>query len=275
MFSKERGERMESKNLIIKEEKGSLNQNVLIDYDVYIMKPLEKILYILLAAAVIFTIGFIFYQSVILALLLTPFALFYPKIKTKEIIKRRKKLLNLQFKDMLYALSSSLTAGKSPETAFSDVLKDLKVLYPTTDVYIIKEVEYIIRKLNMNETVEAVLDDLAKRSKIEDIQNFVEVFKTCKRTGGNLVSVIRNSSDVISEKIEIVEDINTIIAAKKFEHKILSVMPIVMIVILSLTTEDYMQPLFNTILGRLVMTVAIIIMAVGYFISQKIMDIKV
>ena len=52
-------------------------------------------------------------------------------------------------------------------------------------------------------------------------------------------------------------------------------MPIVMIVILSLTTEDYMQPLFNTILGRLVMTVAIIIMAVGYFISQKIMDIKV
>ena len=94
------------------------------------------------------------------------FALFYPKIKTKEIIKRRKKLLNLQFKDMLYALSSSLTAGKSPETVFSDVLKDLKVLYPTTDVYIIKEVEYIIRKLNMNETV-AVLDDLAKRSKLK------------------------------------------------------------------------------------------------------------
>lgn len=275
MFSKERGERMESKALSIKEEKGSLNQNVLIDYDVYIMKPLEKILYILLAAAVIFTIGFIFYQSVILALLLTPFALFYPKIKTKEIIKRRKKLLNLQFKDMLYALSSSLTAGKSPETAFSDVLKDLKVLYPTTDVYIIKEVEYIIRKLNMNETVEAVLDDLAKRSKIEDIQNFVEVFKTCKRTGGNLVSVIRNSSDVISEKIEIVEDINTIIAAKKFEHKILSVMPILMIVVLSLTTEDYMEPLFSTILGRVVMTAAIIIIAAGYFISQKIMDIKV
>ena len=79
MFSKERGERMESKALSIKEEKGSLNQNVLIDYDVYIMKPLEKILYILLAAAVIFTIGFIFYQSVILALLLTPFALFILK----------------------------------------------------------------------------------------------------------------------------------------------------------------------------------------------------
>ena len=48
-----------------------------------------------------------------------------------------------------------------------------------------------------------------------------------------------------------------------------------MIVVLSLTTEDYMEPLFSTILGRIVMTVAIIIMAAGYFISQKIMDIKV
>lgn len=266
---------MESKTLYVNEEKDVQNQNVLIDYDVYIMKPAEKMMYILLAAAVLFAIGFIFYQNVILALLLTPFALFYPKIKTKEIIKKRKKLLNLQFKDMLYALSSSLTAGKSPESAFSDVLKDLKVLYPTTDVYIIKEVEYIIRKLNMNETVEAVLDNLAQRAKIEDIQNFVEVFKTCKRTGGNLVAVIRNSSDVISEKIEIVEDINTTIAAKKFEHKILSVMPILMIVVLSLTTEDYMEPLFSTILGRVVMTAAIIIIAAGYFISQKIMDIKV
>lgn len=266
---------MRFESLSIEEEKVSHNQNVLIDYDVYIMKPIERILYILLAAAVLFIMGFIFYQNVFLALLLTPFSLFYPKIKTKEIIKKRKNLLNLQFKDMLYSLSSSLTAGKSPESAFSDVLKDLKVLYPTSDVYIIKEVEYIIRKLNMNETVESALGDLGKRSKIEDIQNFTEVFKTCKRTGGNLVNVIRNSSDVINEKIEIIEDINTIVAAKKFEHKILSFVPIVMIVILTLTTEDYMAPLFNTILGRIVMTVAIIIMVVGYFISNKIMDIKV
>lgn len=266
---------MEFKSLSVNEKETIQKQNVLIDYNVYIMEPFEKFLYIFLAAAVLFVIGFIFYQNILLSLLLTPFAFFYPRIKIGEIIKKRKNLLNLQFRDMLYSLSSSLTAGKSPETAFSDVLKDLKVLYPTDDVYIIKEVEYIIRKLKMNETVESALDDLGKRSKIEDIQNFTEVFKTCKRTGGNLVNVIRNSSDVINEKIEIIEDINTIIAAKKFEHKILSFVPVIMIVILSLTTEDYMAPLFNTILGRTVMTIAIIIMVAGYFISHKIMDIEV
>ena len=70
---------MESKTLTVTEEKDVQNQNVLIDYDVYIMKPAEKLLYILLAAAVLFTIGFIFYQNIILSLLLTPFALFILK----------------------------------------------------------------------------------------------------------------------------------------------------------------------------------------------------
>jgi len=127
----------------------------------------------------------------------------------------------------------------------------------------------------MNETIEDALEDLAKRSHLEDIQNFTDVFKTCKRTGGNLVNVIRNSTNIINDKIEIKEEINTLLAAKKFEQKVLSVMPFIMILILSLTTEDYMAPVFDTIVGRIVMTFAIIIIAIGYFVSKKIMDIKI
>jgi len=66
-----------------------------------------------------------------------------------------------------------------------------------------------------------------------------------------------------------------LLAAKKFEQKVLSVMPFIMILILSLTTEDYMAPVFDTIVGRIVMTFAIIIIAIGYFVSKKIMDIKI
>ncbi|HHV29392.1 type II secretion system F family protein [Acetivibrio mesophilus] len=247
----------------------------LIDYDVYVMSFKETVLYILLAASVLFAIGYIFYHNIILALFLTPFALLYPKRRTKDIIKKRKNELNLQFKDMLYSLSSSLTAGRSVEMSFKEALKDLSILYPDPDTYIIREVEYIIRKLEMNETVEDVLEDLARRAHLEDIQNFTDVFKTCKRTGGNLVNVIRNSTNIINDKIEIKEEINTLLAAKKFEQKILSVMPLIMIIILSVTTDDYMAPVFNTIIGRIVMTFAIIIIAVGYFISKKIIDIEI
>ena len=266
---------LDLQNSELEEVAAKQNYSGLIDYDVYVMSAKEKVFYVLLAASVLFAIGYIFYHHIIGALILTPLALLYPKRKTKDIIEKRKSELNLQFKDLLYSISASLTAGKSVETAFKEALNDLCILYPGPDTYIIREVEYIVRRLEMNETIEDALEDLAKRSHLEDIQNFTDVFKTCKRTGGNLVNVIRNSTNIINDKIEIKEEINTLLAAKKFEQKVLSVMPFIMILILSLTTEDYMAPVFDTIVGRIVMTFAIIIIAIGYFVSKKIMDIKI
>jgi len=260
---------------IRQEETDTDNQNGLIDYNVYKMSLTEWTMYVLAFAAVAFVVGFIFYHNFIMALFLTPFALFYPRIRTKEIIEKRKGELNLQFKDMLYSLSSSLSAGKSVELSFKEVLKDLSVLYPNPETYIIMEVEYIIRRIEMNETVESALEDFSKRSHLEDIQNFCDVFQTCKRTGGNMVDVIRNTSNIINDKIEIREEINTLLSSKKFEQKVLTAMPVLMIVLLSLTAADYMAPIFNSIAGRVVMTFAIGIIAVGYLISRKITNIKV
>ena len=247
----------------------------IIDYDTYIMTGKEKTVYIILAAAAIYIIGFIFYRSFILAALLCPLALYYPKIRTKEIIEKRKNDLNLQFKDMLYALSSSLTAGKSVEMAFRDVLKDLSIIYPAPDTLIIREVELMLRKLTMNQTIESVLGDFAKRAHLEDVQNFVDVFHVCKRTGGNIVDIIRNTSNIINDKIEIKQEIDTMLAARRFEQKVLNIMPILMIVILSTSSADYMEPVFTTAAGRIVMTIAVVLLAAAYFVSKKIMKIKV
>lgn len=251
-----------------------VNKDV-IDYDIYVMTTKEKGIYITLAATGIFIVGYIFYRNFLLSALLCPLAFFYPKMKTKEIIQKRKNELNIQFKDLLYSLSSSLSAGKSVEMAFRDVLKDLSIIYPDPNTYILKEVEYILRKLAMNETIESALADFAQRSQLEDVQNFVDVFYTCKRTGGNIVDIIRNTSNIINDKIEIKQEIDTLLSARKFEQKVLNVMPILMIVILSVSAADYMEPVFSTVAGRVVMTVSIALLAVAYFVSKKIMDIKV
>ncbi|MCX7710836.1 MAG: pilus assembly protein TadB [Clostridia bacterium] len=245
------------------------------DYNAYIMSVREKLIYITAAAAVSYAIGFVFYHSHLLSLMLCPFALGYPKIRTLEIIEKRKSKLNFQFKDMIYSLSSSLTAGKSVESAFRDVLKDLAILYPDRETDIIIEVETILRKIEMNETVESALADFAARSHLEDIENFADVFYTCKRTGGNIIEIIRNTSSIISDKIEIRNDIDTLLAARKFEQKVLNVMPVLMVVLLSFSAADYIAPIFNTWTGRVAMTISISLLVAAFFISRKIMDIKI
>lgn len=247
----------------------------LVDYDIYVMSPKERAAYILAAAVVIFAVGMIFYQRPILAGILALASLFYPKIRTRQIIRDRKRRLNMQFKDMLYALSSSMSAGRSLESAFRDALRDLEIIYPDPETPIMQETAYIIRCIEMNMTVEDAIDQFAVRAHIEDIANFADVIRVCKRSGGNLIEVIHSSSQMISEKIETKNEIETVITAKKFESRVLTCAPIVMVAVLSASSPAYMAPVFETAIGAVVMTVAIVMFVIAFFIGEKIMDIEV
>jgi len=244
------------------------------DFDSYEMSLREKVLYTAVAAIAIFSVAFIFYRSIFLSLLLIPLALLYPRIKTRDIIKKRKKELNIQFKDLLYSLSSSLSAGKTVESAFREAVKDLSVLYPDPSTYILIEINRIISKLDMNGTLENALSDFARRARLEDVDSFVNVFNISKRTGGNIAEVIKNTSAIISDRIEVGQEVDTMLTERRFEQKVLNMVPILLILVLSLSAPDYLNPIFTTMAGRMTMSASIILLAIAWFISAKINDIK-
>lgn len=247
----------------------------LTDYDCYIMSKQERLLNLALAAAGLFAIGYVFYHSIILSLLLALFAVKFPEIRTNQIIAKRKRQLTLQFKDMLYSLSSALSVGKSVETGIRDALQDLRVIYPDPETDILVEMEYILRGIGMNNTVESMFLQFAERAHLEDIDNFVDIFVTCKRTGGDLMEVMRSTSNTIGEKIEVKQEIDTLISGKKYEFNFMMVLPVIMVLFLTLTSGDYMAPVFETLVGRLAMTAAIAIFALAYAVGSKVMKITV
>jgi len=244
------------------------------DYNKYSFSPGEYFIYLLQASILLFAIGFMFFRNIVLSLVLCSLSAFYLPVKKKSIIKKRKNGLRLQFRDLLQSLSYSLSDGRSVESAFNEALNDLKILYPYDDCAIIKELTIINRKISLNEPVEKVLADFAKRSGIDDIENFNDVFSICKSTGGNLVEVIRNTTSVINQKIEIMNEIDVIIAEKKFSQEIMSVTPFGLLMLISTGSPDYIEPLFNA-RGHLVMFAVLILLAASYFLGAKIMDIEV
>lgn len=247
----------------------------LTDYDIYIMSRQEKLLNLLLAAAALFALGYVFYHSIILSALLMLFAFKWPKIRTAQIIRKRKNQLTLQFKDMLYSLASALSVGKSVEVGLRDSLQDLRVIYPDPETDMLVELEYILRGIGMNETVESMFQQFADRAHLEDIENFVDIFVTCKRTGGDLMEVMRSTSNTIGEKIEVKQEIETLISGKKYEFNFMMVVPVIMVLFLTLTSGDYMAPVFGTFVGRIAMTVAIFMFGLSYLVGSKIMKIEV
>ncbi|SFM23078.1 tight adherence protein B [Gracilibacillus orientalis] len=224
----------------------------------------------------LFAIGFIFYQNVIMAALFCLIGLYFPKMRKEQIIQKRKAELSRQFQQALFSLSSSLVAGRSIENAFKEVTNDLYLLYPGKKIMIIQEFEHINKRLENREPIERMLEEFSERTGIEDITNFTDVFVTCKRTGGDLVEVIRRTAHMISEKFEIQQEISVMVAQKRFESNALALIPIGIVAMLTYFSGDYMEPLYKwSEFGPIVMTVCLSLLAFSFWISQRIMKIEV
>lgn len=244
-------------------------------YQVYIMKLDELLITLFLAMGLCFCVGLLFYNSVLLSVLFSFVGILYIPLRRKEQLTKRKQVIHLQFKDALYFLSVSLTAGKSLETALMDTQKALAGIYSGQDCDMLKELEIMNGRILMNDTVENAFYDLAERSGIEDIKSFADVLTLSKRAGANLVEVIKNTSETIREKIEIRQEIENLISGKKLEQKVLSVMPFAMVFLLRSSSSDFLDPLMNTTFGHVVMTAALALILIGLVIGHKVMQIEV
>lgn len=250
-------------------------QSNLINYNVYKINLYYKIIYLLGSGFVLYIIGYVFYRSLVLPIILIPLAYLFLKHKEVDLLRKRKSKLRQQFKDMLYSIAASINSGNSIEMAFSNLESDLLIEYDNNNEMIITEVKIIVAKTQINETIESALMDFSIRSGIDDIRNFTDVFCTCRKLGGDVSEIINNSIGIINEKIEIYNEIDTILASKKFEQKILLSMPFIMIILFDKIANDYMSPFYKTLEGRIASSIMLIFIIISYYISEKIIDIKI
>lgn len=244
------------------------------NYDTYQLSLKENILYILLGMISASVLGVLFYRSFIGILLLSPLIYFIRKGMKNRLRKERKWKLNLEFKDGLLALSAALEAGYSAEHAFEEACKDLRQLY-SEDSIIMKEFSYILRQIRMNITVEKALTDFGVRTGIEDIISFSEVFHTAKRTGGDLISVIKITGNIIGDKIEVKREIKTLITAKRLEANLMKFIPLLILVYLSAASPGFLNPLYHNLFGIMVMTIFLLVYLGAFLLIDKIIAIEV
>jgi tight adherence protein B len=252
----------------------AIRKTGLTDYRTYRLTRGEFMLSLLAGALVLLLIGLVFYRHVLFAALLVPAAFFYPRLRQRSRREKLQRELSLQFRQALYSLSSSLAAGRSVENAFREAVRDLMMLYPYRDAPIVRELAAISSRLDNGEPIERCIADLAERAGLAEIADFADVFITCKRTGGDLVQVMRRTSQLIGERIEMEQDIAVMIAQKRFEANLLIVMPLLLVGLLQISAPDYMAPLYEGA-GYLIVTAALLSLAGSCLLIRKIMDIKV
>ena len=190
------------------------------------------------------------------------------------ICEKNKRILKKQFREMILSMATNLKVGYSPENAFLEAYADLSQLYGNNS-RIIYELETIKKGLSVNLTLDRLLKDFAKRCKIEEISEFVDVFCLAGKTGGNLVDIIDSSANMISEKISVDEEIAVITRAGKMERQIMMIIPFLIIFYIEFTNKNFFAPLYHNFAGVLVMSICLLVYFVSVKVSEKIISIRI
>ncbi|MBE6640920.1 MAG: hypothetical protein E7619_04965 [Ruminococcaceae bacterium] len=261
------------------------------NYKVYYMSRVEKILYFLLAFAVGAAVGYLFYgglgknefgepttltyvlNTLIPSVVGIVAGMLYVPIRTKQIKQKKINMLKHQFRELLDALATSIGSGKNVIDSFKAARDDLRVIY-SEDAAIIRELDVVLDGIINNVDIEKSLLDFGERSGVADIISFANVFDTCYRKGGNIKEVIKNTQQIITEKMEVEMEIETIVSGSKNEQMIMTVMPVALIAIIKMMSPEFADN-FTSPAGIISTTIAVVMFIAAYFVGNAVLEIKI
>lgn len=243
------------------------------DYSKYSFSWKERFLCIALTSALTGIIAWLFYRSWY-AVILFPLCLWIVRKNLKESCrKKREQAMLYQFQGMLQVVTGLLKAGYSMENAFREGEQDFVRLYGK-ECAMAKEWAVINHQIKMNVPIEKLLEDLAERSGIEEIDSFSQVFGFAKRGGGDVIKIFQDSTERIAERAEVKREIETVVAAKKLEQKIMAVVPCGILIYIGVGMPEFLEPLYGNLTGVLVMSLCLGIYGIACKMAQKIVDIQ-
>ena len=181
---------------------------------------------------------YLFYESILPAILLFPLWFLYMKEWMEEKAIGKEQEFRRQFRDSIQTMAGALKAGYSVENAIRETNRDLIGMYDA-NTRIRKEYGQMVRKLELN------------------------------------LAIIRDAARTIGEKIDTEREIQTMLAAKKLEFEIMSVIPFIMILYMKMTFGEFLSVLYGTWTGCIVMSICLVLYLGAYRFGRRILQIEI
>lgn len=244
------------------------------NYNIYELSGKEKKMLWTVLIAGLFLAGSLFFKSLLPVILFPAIKRRCQQVYADFLMEKRKKQLLFQFRDLLYELASSFSTGMHMAEAIKESAQKLKSIYGG-DSYIVTELSLMTEKIAAGETDISVWEDFSKRSGLEDVSDFVLVFRVCRETGGDFISVLNDAAYLTGEKILLENDIKTMMVQKKYEGYIITLMPFFILLFLRVTSPGYLDPVYTTTAGRIIMMAALLLIISAYGIIRKIVMVEI
>lgn len=219
-------------------------------------------------------LSWLYYDSFLAIPFLIPLIWFWHKERENVRREKRQELFRKMFREWILLLASSLTAGYSMENALVQSYQELCLMFPKGGI-MQEELKMMLAKAGNNQRPEILFDELAEKYPYEEVQSFAEVFKAARISGGSLQTAIRGTAAQMAEIMDTRREIRTLLAARVYEQRIMSVMPAAVLLYIRLGSGEFLEGLYHNMIGVLVMSVCLGIYGAAYLMGKRMVQFEI
>jgi tight adherence protein B len=197
--------------------------------------------------------------------LLAPFVAHW--IVSRRVSKMRK-AFEEQLADNLDVLAGAMRTGHSTMGALS-VMVDSAIEPSKTE----------FRRVLQDEQLGVPLDDalmvMSRRMQSYDAEQLGLVMKLQREAGGNTAEVLDRVAEVIRGRMELRRMVDVLTAQARISRWILTSLPIFVLLALSFTGGDYLDPMIHSLIGRIALVFGAVLVLIGSLWIKQISKLDV
>jgi tight adherence protein B len=208
------------------------------------------------------TIGGPFLAVLALAVPVAAWALIARRLREQRLLFRD------QLADNLQIVSSAMRAGHSLSGALSVVAEDAPE--PTQ-----REFSRALADERLGVPLDRALQVVVDRMDSKDLEQVALVAALQRETGGNTAEVLDRVTDTVRDRVALQRMIKTLTAQGRMSRWVVSGLPVALLAAITVINPEYMQPMYDTPLGRGLLLLAALMVISGSLVIKRIVDIKV
>ena len=221
----------------------------------------NALVFLILAAIVLIASGNIIFVLII--------AVFYFYILWNIKDSKAKKLKNLIDKQTIEALTTiknAVLAGKSIQDALILTAADIKDPLKT-------EFEKMAQDLSLGASLDSVLSKASNNAPSKEFKLMADTIRLSAESGASLSGIFERITDAASQRIELFEKVSALTAQGKMSGNVVSSVPFVVMIMMSLLQPDMTNVLFNTFIGNILLLIVTGMTLMGSFLIRKLTEV--
>jgi tight adherence protein B len=215
-----------------------------------------------------FFIGMLLFFNPIFGIWSSAATLFAIAYFAKLLRQREIEKFDDQMIDVTYAMKNSLKAGMTLQQSMTLVASEFQP--PAAEQFGIA-----IREVQLGATVEEALRHIEERLPNAELKAIVTAVEVLRQTGGNMIETFELIVETLKNRKRVEGKIKALTAQGRMSAIILCSMPFFMALMLYFLNRSYIEPLFTTLLGNIIMTVVLLLVSTGWLLIKKLISIEV